>query len=368
MTRASWRTFAREVTREIAATIDVFLASRKLGRSPSFWRPGWSRRPTFGAVSDVRLKGPVDAIVTWVDSTDRRWAAARDAEAARVGRDRDGRESWREHHDGGMLRYALRGLARHAPFVRNVHLVTEGHVPAWLARDAEGLRVVEHGSIFRDGTHLPTFNSLAIESHLADIEGLSESFLYVNDDVCLLEDTVAGDFFDGDGRPRVFLDHTPFRKFERRPADPFVAMLERTARLLSERVPGRDRPEFTHNHGVSAHAREVHRRLWATFGDELERTSASRFRSADDFALVSVAAPHASLAWGFGVPGRIPTALVELHGDAAVDDETLALVAKYSPTVVCINSATDEASWARARAWLDVRLPIPSRFERDVVD
>ena len=43
----------------------------------------------------------------------------------------DGTAAWR-FADNDELRYSLRSLEKHAPWVRNVHIVTNGQVPSWL--------------------------------------------------------------------------------------------------------------------------------------------------------------------------------------------------------------------------------------------
>lgn len=57
-----------------------------------------------------------------------------------------------------------------------------GQIPTWLSASAPpSLSIVHHSSFFVDQSHLPTFNSLSIESqfpYLRDID--SEYFLYLN--------------------------------------------------------------------------------------------------------------------------------------------------------------------------------------------
>ena len=43
--------------------------------------------------------------------------------------------------------------------------------------------------------YLPTFNSAAIELNLHRIEGLSENFVFFNDDMYLIQDVKPDDFF-----------------------------------------------------------------------------------------------------------------------------------------------------------------------------
>uniref|UniRef100_A0A1I8IBY8 Stealth_CR2 domain-containing protein n=1 Tax=Macrostomum lignano TaxID=282301 RepID=A0A1I8IBY8_9PLAT len=49
--------------------------------------------------------------------------------------------------------------------------------------------------IFPNKSHLPTFNAPAIESHLHRIPGLSDHFLYFNDDVFLTKPVHPHDFY-----------------------------------------------------------------------------------------------------------------------------------------------------------------------------
>ncbi|KAF9905085.1 Xanthine phosphoribosyltransferase 1 [Linnemannia zychae] len=61
-----------------------------------------------------------------------------------------------------------------------------GQIPLWLDRSAatrEKVDVVHHSTFFRNKNNLPVFNSAAIESQLHRIPGLSDVFLYMNDDI-----------------------------------------------------------------------------------------------------------------------------------------------------------------------------------------
>lgn len=49
--------------------------------------------------------------------------------------------------------------------------------------------------IFQNQSHLPTFSSPAIETHIHRIPGLSQKFVYLNDDVMFGKDVWPDDFF-----------------------------------------------------------------------------------------------------------------------------------------------------------------------------
>lgn len=46
--------------------------------------------------------------------------------------------------DNEELRYSLRSIERHAPWVRNVFIVTNGQIPSWLNLDNPRVTIVTH--------------------------------------------------------------------------------------------------------------------------------------------------------------------------------------------------------------------------------
>ncbi|KAK8386699.1 hypothetical protein O3P69_017869 [Scylla paramamosain] len=107
--------------------------------------------------------------------------------------------------DNEELRYSLRSLEQYAPWVRRIFLVTNGQIPHWLNLDHPRLTIVTHQDIFPNASHLPTFSSPAIESHIHRIPGLSEHFLYLNDDVMLMQEVWPEDFFSPGSGYKVYL-------------------------------------------------------------------------------------------------------------------------------------------------------------------
>lgn len=98
-----------------------------------------------------------------------------------------------------LERYFFRGIAKFMPFVRKIHLILsdEDQVPSWLDRDK--VHIVLHKDIMPEEV-LPTFNSSTIEMWLHNITGLSETFIYCNDDMIATSPMRAEDFFL-DGMP-----------------------------------------------------------------------------------------------------------------------------------------------------------------------
>ncbi|KAG7159870.1 N-acetylglucosamine-1-phosphotransferase subunits alpha/beta-like [Homarus americanus] len=107
--------------------------------------------------------------------------------------------------DNEELRYSLRSLEKYAPWVRRIFLVTNGQIPYWLNLDHPRLTIITHEEIFTNISHLPTFSSPAIESHIHKIPGLSEHFLYLNDDVMLGSVVWPEDFYSPASGYKVYL-------------------------------------------------------------------------------------------------------------------------------------------------------------------
>ena len=149
---------------------------------------------------------PIDAVYTWVDGDDPTWRsrkeAASGAAALEVHHTSHGESRFTSRDE---LRYSLRSLECFAPWIRHIYLVTDGQCPEWLNTDHPRISVVDHRDIFTDPSVLPVFNSHAIESQLHHIEGLSEHYLYLNDDVMFGRPVKPSTFFEGNGASRFFL-------------------------------------------------------------------------------------------------------------------------------------------------------------------
>ena len=157
---------------------------------------------------------PIDFVIPWVDGDDPAWRKLRAAyeqpnthandTGMRIVDARDER-----YCDWGTLRYVLRSIDRFAPWVRTVHLITQGHLPSWLNVEHPKLNIVRHED-YMPARYLPTFATNAIELNLHRIEALAEHFVYFNDDMVLLRDMVPGDFFMH-GLPRYVASLEPTR-------------------------------------------------------------------------------------------------------------------------------------------------------------
>lgn len=134
----------------------------------------------------------MDAVITYVNGLDPVW---QEQYARTVGLETLMKKRFR---DWGTLKYLLRGIQEHMPFVENVYLIVSGRsqVPEWA--DESNLHIVLHEDIIPE-EFLPVFNSTAIETYMYRIPGLAEEFIYFNDDFFPVMDCCPEDFFQ-DGK------------------------------------------------------------------------------------------------------------------------------------------------------------------------
>ena len=139
----------------------------------------------------------IDFVIIWVDGNDTEWLASRTRYACSENVNTDG--SIHRFRDWDNLQYWFRGIERFAPWVRKIHFVTCGHLPKWLNTEHPKLSIVKHAD-FMPEEYLPTFSSHPIELNLHRITGLSNQFVYFNDDMFLIKECDPSDFFN-DGKP-----------------------------------------------------------------------------------------------------------------------------------------------------------------------
>lgn len=139
----------------------------------------------------------VDFVVSWVDDTDPSWQEKYNRFAEKDLLDEKGAR----YRDFEIFKYWFRAVQQYAPWVRKIYLVTDGQVPNWLNTNHEKIQVVDHTEII-DKKYLPVFNSNAIDLNLHKIPGLSEHFVYFNDDMFINRPVSKKDFFSDSGLPK----------------------------------------------------------------------------------------------------------------------------------------------------------------------
>lgn len=327
-------------------------------------------------MDDAATRSPIDAVYTWVDGGDPEQQRQVDYWRSQHPGAKEDSGGANRFRDWGELRYSLRSLERYAPWVRTVYLVTNGQVPAWLDRSNPRLRLVTHRELFPDSNHLPTFNSFAIEAHLHRIPGLSENYLYFNDDMFLGRPVTPQDFYRRDTGQQLYLDRWPLPRSETASTTTDRA-IGYTQTLLDRHFQRRQRIAVGH---VPVFFRTpVVRELQSIWSTEFERTSSHKFRMTEDVAL-HVLYPYFIIESKgeayfpvhlIEAEWRSAYAFVSVGPNLASVRNQLAGVAKRRPRFFCLN---DDAGAASARtvaaldrligSFLEAYYPGPSSFER----
>jgi hypothetical protein len=153
---------------------------------------------------------PIDAVIAWVDGDDPELAQKRSnyvhGTNVSIG---SGAHSTR-FASSNEIRYCVLSVLKFAPYIRNIFIVTDEQDPdiyndvrKYFPERLASIRIVDHKEIFEGyESYLPTFNSISIANMIWRIKGLSENFVYFNDDTFLIREMDPGEWFV-DGRPVI---------------------------------------------------------------------------------------------------------------------------------------------------------------------
>lgn len=162
----------------------------------------WDPTDNIAGVSfeDEGFIEPIDVVILWVDGSDPRqienlekWkkldpeCKVGDPSGEIFEAERADISTPNRFREFGELRYSLRAIEKYIPWVRHIHIVTNGQIPRWLNQNHPRVSIVTHEEIYSKETNkfLPTFNSSSIQTQLANIPNLAKKFLLLDDDILL---------------------------------------------------------------------------------------------------------------------------------------------------------------------------------------
>ena len=245
----------------------------------------------------------IDFVITWVDMNDPKWLE----EFSRYRYDKHNTRngvSEARFRDNGFLRFWFRGVEKFAPWVRTIHFIVNGRTPEWLDTSNPKLHIVRHAD-FIPKEFLPTFNSVVIERYMHRIPGLSERFVYFNDDFYIINHLPVERFFlNGLPRDIAVMDYNPSwsqwykriknniriinRHFSKKEVMKrwhekwfhksygmkarWNYLLRFYGKFITLRVP----------HNAQPYLKSTFEEVWAAAGDELRATSVNKFRALND--------------------------------------------------------------------------------------
>lgn len=232
--------------------------------------------------SDVTFD--IDLVFSWVDGSDPEFRARRAARMAQhvVGEGDDTEARIRQINE---LKYALRSVNMFAPWIRRIFIATDSAPPPWLAEHPK-ITIVPAEQHFSNKAALPTYNSHAVESQLHHIPGLSEHFLYSNDDMFFGRPLDASMFFSPGGVTRFIEAKT---RIGLGTNDPTRSGFENAARVNRQLLFDRFGQVITRHleHAAVPLRKSVLIEMEQEFPEEFARTQASAFRSGTDISVTN---------------------------------------------------------------------------------
>lgn len=307
---------------------------------------------------------PVDFVYTWVNDQDPSWRELFRGHAPKAKQASLDATSLDRFLNRDELRYSLRSVARFAPWVRNIFIVTNCAPPPWLDLDHEEIKFIDHQAIF-DPDELPTFNSHAIEARLHRIPDLATHFVYFNDDMFLGRPVAKEEFFLSNGVSASILEDYGIVVGPPNPKDPDYLNAARNGKKLIEERFERS-PTQLHTHSPYCLNKEVLLEMEAQYPDLFKATGASRFRDITNLSIPSFLYHH--YAYHLGKAYRKQDKTVLLKSDSANSSAKIRDILKLSSFSFCLNdgkaSAEDERWHRTVCSLLDTMFPGPSPFER----
>lgn len=248
----------------------------------------------------------IDFVIPWVNGADLAWQEKKRKYQKKSGNDID--DSDARYRDWDLLRYWFRGVEKFAPWVRKIYFITDHQVPDWLNTNHPKLVCVKHED-YIPKQYLPVFSSHPIELNMHRIQGLSEHFVYFNDDTFIMAPIQENDFFRK-GLPCDYAEESPIAPSH---DDVFFHVLLNNIALLNENYSRQEvlkkhrkkflnlkskhgffmnfllqflkRDDFfgfSYSHLPSAFLKTTLIKVWENNNVWLNQTCQHRFRSAED--------------------------------------------------------------------------------------
>lgn len=307
----------------------------------------------------------IDLVYLWVDGSDPKWKKKKQL-FTNAPVDNSEMNTPGRYANNDELKYSLRSVEKHAPWIRHIFIVTDDQKPEWLNTDHPKIKVIDH-TVILPAEALPTFNSSVIEYFLHKIPGLSEYFLYANDDTFFNANLSSDFFFAKDGFPIVRLKRKLLGKWHyrlevliKKPGQYNQSLID--AASIVEQIFGKYYSGYPH-HNVDAYRKSDYRMATEEiFSEQIKNTSHHRVRAYGDlqrlaFSLYTLAIGHGHLKY----VGRSESKRILTH-----KRDLMKYINRYQPKLFCLNDSqrvTDEHR-KKIKPFLESLFPVKSKFEK----
>lgn len=325
---------------------------------------------------------PVDVVYLWVDSNDPLWQKRKQNELEKaqkthltIQKEALAPARFRNNNE---LKYSLRSLELYAPWVNQIHIITDQQCPDWLKRSS--INLVDHKDILPANAAYPVYNSNLIEICMHRISSLTEHFIAFNDDVMLGAPINKADFFTKDGKTKQWLTQKAIKPFKEGLKNLDLLSLQTrniaNAHMAIAKKYGLLMP-YGFKHCPRPYTKSSMEELWLAFPEKIEENLQLPFRDKKAIATFILYALY-MLATQKGIKkqtngvysilerlcGRVSNISVDLGDDRY--PSKVRRIKKQHPLTFCINdcdSPKGELRLLELQEFLQEMFPKKSKFE-----
>ncbi len=315
---------------------------------------------------------PIDIVYTWVDQSDPIWIRKRQNAFNHLNVKqnclcRDGIRE-REFEKLNQLKFSLRSVRKYADFVNKIYIVTDDQTPTWINLEHPKIEIVSHHTIFEDAGKLPSFNSHAIESRLHHIPGLSEHFLYLNEDFFLGRKVNPDDFFLNGKISKFFPSLNCIESTPVSPADLGMTAAAKQGQRLMQLYFDR-KISYYISHCPYPLQRSVLYEMEDVFKNEFNETASHQFRHTNDISIPAFLYFYYASGTGRAVQSSLKYMYLDKKMHHFIRKMVFSLFVKRYQSF-CINSGhtnsiTNKFCHRILAAFLNISFPQTCEFEID---
>ncbi len=233
----------------------------------------------------------VDVVFTWVNNKDIEWQRkykefSDKHPPSSIGLHANDNARFCNHNE---LFYSVYSVKQYLPWVRNIFIVTDNQIPECIDLSDPSIKLIDHKEII-DSKFLPTFNSHVIEAHLHNIPGLSENFIYFNDDVFVARELMVQHFFRSNGIASIFVSNKSLNAMHKKGTNtPTLAASQNCIHLLQKYYQIKIDTPLVHTYVPLK--KSAYQKAWGLFRQEIQEFLPNKLRTNQDLNLATFLIP-----------------------------------------------------------------------------
>ncbi len=308
------------------------------------------------------MSSEIDLVYLWVNGNDPKWIQKRDSflnidvkKTSLIGR----------YEDNNELKYSLRSVDKHLPWIRKIFIITDNQIPDFLNVNHPKIEIIDHTEIMPKEI-LPTFNSWVIDCHIHNIPNLSEKFIYANDD-CFINEDLTPDFFFKNNLPIIrmkssigFFFELKFKKL----INIFLNTYDLGTLKASKIVKNKYNKYYflRKHHNIDSYLKSDYQKATENFYNEVKETLLNRFRKDNDLQRIL---------FDLDILANNRGCLKYIKDNESIiisvqEPDYKSILKNYKPKLFCLNDneKTTNEDKKRIKPFLETLFPNKSQFEK----